>query len=105
MKKKVFLTTLAFSGLFFLVLYFFPEFILNKVSEGLVYEDDIVPAEAIVVLTGSWSGNRVSGGASLFHKGLGKFVVFAGYKIYPDTNIYELMKKHAMKLGVPEKNI
>ena len=96
---------LAIVGLFFLVLYFFPEFILNKVSEVLVYEDAIVPAEAIVVLTGSWSGNRVSGGASLFHKGFGKFLVFVGYEIYPDTNIYKLMEKYAIKLGVPEKNI
>jgi uncharacterized SAM-binding protein YcdF (DUF218 family) len=105
MKKKVVSSTLAIAGLFFLVLYLFPESILNKISEVLVYEDALVPAEAIVVLTGSWSGNRMSGGVSLFKKGFGKFVVFAGFEVYPGTNIYELMKKYAVQLGVPEKNI
>jgi uncharacterized SAM-binding protein YcdF (DUF218 family) len=105
MKKKFVSSTLAIAGLFFLVLYLFPEFILTKVSEVLVYEDALVPAEAIVVLTGSWSGNRISGGASLFKKGFGKFVIFAGYDIYPGTNIYVLMKNYAVQLGVSEKNI
>lgn len=105
MKKKVFSSTLAIAGLFFLVLYLFPEFILTKFSKVLTYEDALVPAEAIVVLTGSHSGNRMSGGALLFKKGFGKFVVFAGYEIYPGTNKSVLMKKYAVQLGVPEKNI
>jgi uncharacterized SAM-binding protein YcdF (DUF218 family) len=96
---------LVISGFFCLVLYLFPEFILTKFSEALVYEDALVPAEAIVVLTGSWSGNRMSGGASLFKKGFGKFVAFAGYEIYPGTNKYVLMKKYAVQLGVPENKI
>jgi uncharacterized SAM-binding protein YcdF (DUF218 family) len=104
MKKKVVSSTLAIAGLFFLVLYLFPEFILTKFSKVLVYEDALVPAEAIVVLTGSWSGNRMSGGALLFKKGFGKFVVFAGYEIYPGTNNSVHMKKYAVQL-VPEKNI
>ena len=69
MKKKVVSSTLAIVGLFFLVLYLFPEFILTKFSKVLTYEDALVPAEAIVVLTGSLSGNRMSGGALLFKKG------------------------------------
>ena len=105
MKKKVVSSTLALAGLFFLVLYLFPEFILTKFSKVLVYEDALVPAEAIVVLSGSWSGNRMSGGALLFKKGFGKFVVFAGHEIYPGTNKSVLMKKYAVQLGVPEKNI
>jgi uncharacterized SAM-binding protein YcdF (DUF218 family) len=105
MKKKITAYTLAITGLLFLVLYLFPELILTKISEVLVYEDTLVPAEAIVVLTGSWSGNRMSGGASLFKKGFGKLVAFAGYEIYPGTNKYVLMKKYAVQLGVPENKI
>jgi uncharacterized SAM-binding protein YcdF (DUF218 family) len=105
MKKKVVSSTLAIVGLFFLVLYLFPEFILTKFSKVLSYEDALVPAEAIVVLTGSWSGNRISGGALLFKKGFGKFLVFTGYEIYPGTNNSVYMKKYAVQLGVPEKNI
>ena len=78
---------------------------MQEISEALVYEDELIPAEAIVVLTGSWSGNRISGGASLFHKGYGEVVVFVGYQIYPGTNLYVLMKNYAIRLGVPEKNI
>jgi uncharacterized SAM-binding protein YcdF (DUF218 family) len=105
MKKQIISSTLGIVGFLCLVLYLFPELILTKFSEALVYEDALVPAEAIVVLTGSWSGNRMSGGASLFKKGFGKFVVFCGYDIYPGTNMYVLMKKYAVQLGVPEKNI
>lgn len=105
MKRKIILSVLAITGLFVSVLYMYPEPTLGKVSEVLVYEDALIPAEAIVVLTGSWSGNRISGGASLFHKGFGKFVIFAGYKIYPGTNLGVLMKNYAIQLGVPEENI
>ena len=105
MKRKIILSVLAITGLFVSVLYMYPEPTLGKVSEVLVYEDALIPAEAIVVLSGSWSGNRISGGASLFHKGFGKFVIFAGYEIYPGSNIGVLMKNYAIQLGVPEENI
>ena len=103
--KNYFLFLLISTGLFFLVLWMYQESILKKISNVLVYEDTLVPAEAIVVLTGSSTGDRVSGGASLFHKGFGKFLVFTGYEIYPGLNINVLMKNYAIQLGVPEKNI
>ena len=58
---------------------------------------------AIVVLSGSGTGNRIKTAAQLFHKGFGEKIIFSGFKVYPETTTSTLMKKYALKLGVPEK--
>ena len=85
--------------------FIFSEFLLNCVSRALVYEDKIVKAEAILVLSGSGTGNRIKTAADLFHKGFGKKIFFSGFKVYPETTTSALMKKYALKLGVPENKI
>ena len=85
--------------------FIFSEFLLNCVSRALVYEDKIVKAEAILVLSGSGTGNRIKTAADLFHKGFGKKIFFSGFKVYPETTTSALMKKYALKLGVPDSKI
>jgi uncharacterized SAM-binding protein YcdF (DUF218 family) len=85
--------------------FIFSEFLLNCVSRAMVYEDKIVKAEAILVLSGSGTGNRIKTAADLFHKGFGKKIFFSGFKVYPETTTSALMKKYALKLGVSENKI
>ena len=63
--------------------FIFSEFLLNCVSRALVYEDTIVKAEAIVVLSGSGTGNRIKTAADLFHKGFGKKIFSVDLKFIP----------------------
>jgi uncharacterized SAM-binding protein YcdF (DUF218 family) len=83
----------------------FSETLLIEAHRILMHEDRLIKSEAIVVLAGSWTGNRIKAAAKLYHKGFGKKLVFSGYQIYPGAFILTLMKTYAVKLGVPENNI
>ena len=83
----------------------FSDSILTGISGALVHEDPLVQAEAIVVLAGSRSGNRIEAGAKLYHDGYAGKLIFSGFKVYPDTYTSMLMKTYALKLKVPEDKI
>ena len=81
------------------------EQVLQKIGNYLVYQGPLEPAEAIIVLSGSGTGNRIEAGAELFKKGLGKFIVISGDEIYPGYYTHTLMKNYAINMGVPEDKI
>jgi len=83
----------------------FHETWLNKIGEVLVYKGPIEPAEAIVVLSGSGTGNRVEAGVRLFKEGRGKVIIMSGVEVYPGYFQHSLMKGYALKLNVPENKI
>jgi hypothetical protein len=56
--------------------YLFHVAVLNYIANQLVYRDSINPSDAIVVLAGDQTGERLSAGISLFKKGYGKNIVF-----------------------------
>ena len=91
-------------GTIFIVGTIFSELLLSGVSRALVYENPLVKAKAIVVLAGG-NGNRIETAARLYREGFGEKLFFSGFRIYPETYSSSLMKKYAMKLGVPEANI
>lgn len=78
--------------------------LLANAGKFLVVEDKIQKADAIVVLSGD-RGERVEKAADLYHKGYGKYFVISGGIIYNDVTATQLMREHALKLGVPEKAI
>ena len=102
MKKKILICILI---IFIFSLYFFPDRLLNEVSKFLVHSDTLEPAEAIIVLSGSSTGNRIEAGVKLFQKGLGKIIIISGEKIFPGYHTHSLMKNHAINLGVPADKI
>jgi uncharacterized SAM-binding protein YcdF (DUF218 family) len=65
----------------------------------------LTTTDAIVVLAGSSTGNRIKEAARLYHEGFANKLVFSGFQIYPGTHSSTLMKTYAQKLGVPENNI
>ena len=83
----------------------FSETLLIEAHRILMHEDRLIKSEAIVVLAGSWTGNRIKAAVKLYHKGFGKKLVFSGYQLYPEAFTVTLMKTYAVKLGVPENNI
>jgi uncharacterized SAM-binding protein YcdF (DUF218 family) len=87
------------------VLFVFRVPIVEKIGSNLVYQTELIPSDAIVVLAGSHTGNRMEEAARIYNKGMGKVMVFAGYTYYPGVDSNAGMKKYAIKLGVPEENI
>ena len=102
MKKKI---LICIAIIFIFSLFFFQDRLLNEVSKFLVHSDTLEPAEAIIVLSGSSTGNRIEAGVILFQKGLGKIIIISGEKIYPGYYTHSLMKNHAINLGVPADKI
>jgi uncharacterized SAM-binding protein YcdF (DUF218 family) len=104
MKKKigfVALTILVLTGAVLIS----QESVLQKMGDYLVHQGPLEPAEAIIVLSGSGTGNRIAAGAMLFKRGLGKTIVISGEEIYPGYYSHTLMKNYAASIGVPEDRI
>ena len=101
MNKKIiiiFLTIIVLTGTAIIS----HEPVLQKMGNYLVLQGPLEPAEAIIVLSGSSTGNRIRAGAMLFQKGLGKIIIISGNEIYPEYYTHTIMKIHAIQLGVPE---
>ncbi len=88
-----------------LILVIFRVPIMEKIGGVLVYQDELKPSDAIVVLTGSRTGDRIEEAVRVFNEGMGKVIIFSGYSYYPgmDSNIG--MKNYAIQLGVQEEKI
>ena len=70
----------------------------------LIVNDDLHKADVIVVFSGD-NGPRTEKGVELLKEGLGNYIILSGGVIYDDVTMAELMKNHALKLGVPENKI
>ena len=64
MKKNIIVTTTILVLIILAII--FRESVLQKIGDALVYQDSLEPADAIVVLSGSGTGNRIEAGAHLF---------------------------------------
>ncbi len=100
MKKLLFFIIILIIG------YLFHEAILNKVGSALVKKDVIQPSDAIVVLTGDYTGTRMHAGISLLKSGMGKYIVFNGGKEYWTINYSELVLRQLSAEGIkPEQAV
>ena len=105
MKNKFIAKLLIFIGICLALGIFYSKPILQSISGALVHEDSLTKTEAIVVLVGSRTGNRVKEATRLYHEGFADKLVFSGFVVYPETHSSTLMKTYAQKLGVPENSI
>ena len=79
--------------------------LLNGLAAMLVREDKIVPADAIVVLTGDGKGERMMTGMELYKKGYGKKIVFWGGPIYWKFTWAELMLRQIEENDIPMEDV
>ena len=70
----------------------------------LVVNDELHKSDAIVVFSGD-NGPRTEKGVELLKSGLGDYLILSGGKVYDDVTMAELMKNHAIKLGVSDDKI
>lgn len=74
--------------------------VLNYIANQLVYSDTVDPSDAIVVLVGDPTGERLMAGISLFKKGYGKSIVFWGGHAYWNVTYAELFLKQLKESGI-----
>lgn len=70
----------------------------------LVESDKLEKADAIAVFSGD-SGARTERAVELLKEGYAEYLILSGGKVYDDVTMAELMKSHAIKLGVDESKI
>ena len=70
----------------------------------LVESDKLEKADAIAVFSGD-SGARTERAVELLKEGYADYLILSGGKVYDDVTMAELMKNHAIKLGVDENKI
>lgn len=78
--------------------------LLSQAGSFLVVNQSPKKSDAIVVLAGD-KGKRMEFAAKLFEDGYANKMVISGGPIYNNVTAADLMKKHAVQLKVPEKNI
>jgi uncharacterized SAM-binding protein YcdF (DUF218 family) len=85
--------------------YFLTPFLLNKAAEGLIREDRLVKADAIVAFAGDGRCNREKRAAELYHQGWADNVVVSGMSFAWGYHTGEAARRYVMSLGVPEEKI
>ena len=66
--------------------------------------DKLEKVDAIAVFSGD-SGARTERAVELLKEGYADYLILSGGKVYDDVTMAELMKNHAIKLGVDESKI
>ncbi len=103
-KKRLAIAGALFLSIFAL-LFVFHDNILNRIAHMLVYEDKIQPSDAIVVLVGDRSGERMATAIDLYKKGYGKRIFFWGGKMYWKVTHAELFSRQMDEAGIPKSAV
>jgi uncharacterized SAM-binding protein YcdF (DUF218 family) len=85
--------------------YFLTPFLLNKAAEGLIREDNLVKADAIVALAGDNRCNREKRAAELYLQGWADNVVVSGMSFAWGFHTGEAARKYVASLGVPAEKV
>ena len=75
-----------------------------NLGKFLVQSDKLEKADAIAVFSGD-NGPRTERAVELLKEGYADYLILSGGKVYDDVTMAELMKNHAIKLGVDESKI
>lgn len=102
LKKRIILAGIIGASL---LVFLFNASLLNAISDFLVIEDTLAHADIIVVLSGDTNGRRVPKGVELFRQGYANRMVMIGGEIQWNTLEPEIMREHAVALGISKDNI
>ena len=96
-KKKIIISIIAITIILISI-------IGANLGKFLVQSDKLEKADAIAVFSGD-NGPRTEKGVELLKEGYADYLILSGGKVYDDVTMAELMKNHAIKLGVDESKI
>jgi hypothetical protein len=100
MNKRIWLSIGIFS--FLLIVFVLHSFLLGLASDYLIVDDPLKRTDILVVLSGV---STLHEGVKLYKSGYGAELVLVGRRIQWNTYEPDIMRGHAVSLGVPVKNI
>ncbi|MBN2057722.1 MAG: YdcF family protein [Candidatus Saganbacteria bacterium] len=80
-------------------------FILESAASWLIVRHDLAPVDCIIVLGGDNNGERVREAAGLYHQEYAPKVLLSGGPLAWELSAADWMKKQALTLGVPSRDI
>ncbi len=80
-------------------------YILESFAKYLIVRDDINKSDAIVVLSGDSNGERIRQAAELYKRGQADYFLISGGLLYWNVTYADIMRRHAISLGIPNKVI
>lgn len=86
------------------ILWFLRFTFLQMVGNFLVVGDEPCYADCLVILSGAY-GERMEEAARLFHQGYSGVVIVTGADIYEGINESDILREHAIRLGISETSI
>lgn len=98
-------TGLAIAAVFGAALFMGHPWILTQAAAWLVTNDPLIRADALIVLSGDSTGERVMQGVALWRQGYAPTVILSGGPIGRWTTAAEVMRKEALLLGLPSRAI
>ena len=99
------LVGLAIAGLIAISLFLAYPWVLTQAAGWLVTNDPIAPADALIVLSGDSTGERVMQGVALWRQGVAPRVILSGGPIGRWVTAAEIMRREALLLGLPSRAI
>lgn len=102
---KKYLRIILFFVLIFVLLWISHSYILESFAKYLIVQDELKKVYAIVVLSGDSNGERIRQATELYRKGYGKYFLISGGLLYWNTTYADIMRRHAISLGIPGKAI
>ena len=96
-RKKIILSVIVVTLILLII-------IAANLGNLLIVNDELNKADAIVVFSGD-NGPRTEKGVELLKECLGDYLILSGGVVYDDVTMAELMKNHALKLGINEDKI
>ncbi len=91
--------------LIFLILFLGHPVLLQPIGAFLITQDESQPADAVIVIGSDKTGKQVEHAVNLFRQGLGKYLIISGSDVRWRINSADIIKQHAMTLGVPREAI
>ncbi len=98
--KKLLKIAAALAVIIILLAALFHAPLLNAIADSLVRADPMRKADAIVVLVGDRSGDRVAEGIRLYKEGWGGVIVFWGGQLYWKYNYADLILGQLKESGI-----
>ena len=98
-KSRLTIAAVAIAALFILAALFYAP-LLNALAGSLVRAEPLTRADAVVVLTGDRSGDRMAEGIRLYEKGFGAYIVFWGGQLYWKYNYADLLLGQLKESGI-----
>ena len=88
-----------------ILLWMFHAPLLTAIADYLLFNDPLVQSDVVIALSGDATGGRVKEAVEVLKQGYADKLIVIGGRLQWNTYECDIMKAHAVHLGVPESSV